>query len=152
MFNEKDILARLQAGEDVQTIADEMAAMINNVNKTYIAEKKAAEEKKVAEEAAIAKAKEKRAHKAEGLTAIIQLIGEWLIENYSEEDPEAVKKAIDAVDVEELVDSLDELVACMRTLNKMSKRTNPTEKKVIKKKIAADPDTVFDDLFKMMNW
>ena len=100
----------------------------------------------------IAKAKEKRAHKAEGLTAIIQLIGEWLIENYSEEDPEAVKKAIDAVDVEELVDSLDELVACMRTLNKMSKRTNPTEKKVIKKKIAADPDTVFDDLFKMMNW
>ena len=43
MFDEKTILARLQNGEDAQTIADEMAAMINAANKTY-ADQKAAEE------------------------------------------------------------------------------------------------------------
>ena len=47
MFDEKTILARLQNGEDAQTIADEMAATINAANKTY-------DDQKAAEEAAAA--------------------------------------------------------------------------------------------------
>ena len=46
MFNEKDILARLQNGEDAQKIADEMAAILNAANKTYTDQKEA--EKKAA--------------------------------------------------------------------------------------------------------
>lgn len=154
MFNEKDILARLQAGEDVQTIANEMTDAINAANATYLAEKKVEEEKKAAEEAAIAKAKEKKAHKTEGLTAIIQLLCEWLVENYSDEgeDPEAIKEAIAALNVEELVDSIDEFISCINTLNKFTKQIDPTEKKVIKKKTTIDTDKVFNDLFKMMGW
>jgi uncharacterized protein (UPF0335 family) len=35
MFDEKTILARLHAGEDAQTIANEMAEMMNTANKIY---------------------------------------------------------------------------------------------------------------------
>ena len=50
MFDEKTILARLQNGEDAQTIANEMAAMINAANKMYAEEIAKAEEAKRAEE------------------------------------------------------------------------------------------------------
>ena len=43
MFDEKTILARLQNGEDVQKIADEMTTILNQANKAY-ADQKAAEE------------------------------------------------------------------------------------------------------------
>lgn len=50
MINEKDILARLQAGEDAQKIADELANVLNAANATYVAEQEA--KRKAAEEAA----------------------------------------------------------------------------------------------------
>ena len=55
MINEKDILTRLQAGEDAQAIADELAAALNAANATYLAE---VEAKKKAEAEAAKKAAE----------------------------------------------------------------------------------------------
>ena len=48
MINEKDILARLQAGEDAQKIADELANVLNAANATYIAEVEAKKKAEVA--------------------------------------------------------------------------------------------------------
>ena len=47
MFDEKVILARLQNGEDAQTIANEMADMINKANKMTADELAKAEDVKI---------------------------------------------------------------------------------------------------------
>lgn len=49
MYNVENILARLNKGEDVQAIADEMAKALNAANEQFIKEKEAEESKKAKE-------------------------------------------------------------------------------------------------------
>jgi tetratricopeptide (TPR) repeat protein len=107
MFNEKDILARLQNGEDAQAIADEFAKVINAANKTYT-------DQKAAEEAAKAQAKQVEIQKREELQEIIDLFMEWLETFYGIKS----KEKISADQVIELVDSLKEYVEAIKDFEK----------------------------------
>ena len=102
MVNEKDILARLQAGESVQSIADELINAINSANEKFRAEeeekaKKLAEEKKKAEEKAVKKT-ELATTIATSVMEYLALVDPKLVEDEDEElSAEEVQKLLDAV-------------------------------------------------------
>ena len=100
MFDEKTILARLQNGEDIQKIADEMAAMINSANKAY-ADQKAAE--------AVEKAK---VQKKEELQEILDLFADWFSTYYNID----AKSELNADAVLELIESVQEYIKAMTDL------------------------------------
>ena len=103
MFNSNDILARLQNGEDVNAIANEMADALNKANKAYEDEKN----KKAAE---LQKEKDKK----NDLLDILTDLTDWLNAHYDAhlEDPtmEDVDMALEAIDgLRDLIDMLDEI-------------------------------------------
>lgn len=134
MFTEKDILARLQNGEDVQKIADEMAAMINAANKTY-ADQKAAEE---------AAKKQNEVQKKEDLQEILDLFSDWLNAHYGI----GIKGDITADQVIELIESLEDYFKAIKDLEAVFGVKKPT-KKVVKTKSA---DETIDQFLKQMGW
>ena len=92
MFTEKDILARLQAGEDAQKIADEMANILNAANKTYIDQKEAEQKRLAAEKAAKeAAAKQTKARQKKEADALMEAISKWVVKYYTT-SPEEEKK------------------------------------------------------------
>ena len=147
MFDEKTILARLQNGEDAQTIANEMAAMINAANKTYT-DQKAKEE---ADRAAAAKAE---AQKKEDLQEILDMFCDWF-GTYYEMDVAEVKSELKADQVIELIDSLKEYVEAIKGLETMFSVKNATKPavKVIKSNTKpANADEQINDFLKKMGW
>ena len=134
MFTEKDILARLQNGEDVQKIADEMAAIINAANKTY-ADQKAAEE---------AAKKQNEVQKKEDLQEILDLFGDWLNAHYGI----GTKGDITADQVIEIIESLQEYIEAIKDLEAVFGVKKPT-KKIVKTKSA---DETIDQFLKQMGW
>ena len=109
MVNEKDILARLQAGESVQKIADELINAINSANDKFRAEeeekaKKLAEEKK--------KAEEKAAKKAELAATIATSVMEYL----ALADPELVEGEDEELTAEEVQKLLDTVIPFMSSM------------------------------------
>ena len=109
MVNEKDILARLQAGESVQKIADEFINAINSANDKFRAEeeekaKKLAEEKKKAEETA--------AKKAELAATIATSVMEYL----ALADPELVESEDEDLTAEEVQKLLDTVIPFMSSM------------------------------------
>ena len=143
MFTEKDILARLQNGEDAQTIANEMAAMINAANKTYT-------DQKAAEEAAKAAAAKAEVQKKEELQDILDMFVDWFGTHYGV-DAEAIKAELTAESVIELVDSLKEYIEAMKGLEAMfGKPAAKPVKKIVKP--AANADETINDFLKKMGW
>ena len=134
MFTEKDILTRLQNGEDVQKIADEMAAIINAANKTY-ADQKAAEE---------AAKKQNEVQKKEDLQEILNLFGDWLNAHYGID----TKGDITADQVIELIESLQEYIEAVKDLEAIFGTAKPA-KKVVKTKSA---DETINQFLKQMGW
>ena len=109
MVNEKDILARIQAGESVQAIADELIDAINAANAKFRAEeeekaKKLAEEKK--------KAEEKAAKKAELAATIATSVMEYL----ALADPELVESEDEELTAEEVQKLLDTVIPFMSSM------------------------------------
>ena len=102
MFDEKVILTRLQNGEDVQTIANEMANLINKVNKTYT-------DQKAAEEAAKAKAE---TQKKEDLQEILDMFTNWFNVYYDIDTDGRLEADV----VLELIDSIKEYVEALNDL------------------------------------
>lgn len=144
MFDEKTILARLQNGEDAQTIANEMAAMINAANKVYT-DQKAAEEAKKAEAAKI------EVQKKEELQEIIDLFIEWLETFYGIK----VHEEVPADQVIEIIDSLKEYVEAMKGLEAMFSVKNATKPatKVIKSNTKpANADETINAFLNKMGW
>ncbi len=133
MFDEKTILARLQNGENAQTIADEMAAMINNANKAY-AELKAAEETEKAQAEAV------MIQKKEELQEIIDLFADWCSAYYGVGEEAWVE--INADTVLELFDSLQEYVKAMNDLTAVFGAKKPAVK-VVKTQSADDTLNAF---------
>ena len=143
MFDEKTILARLQNGEDAQTIADEMAAMINAVNKTY-ADQKAAEEA----------AKKTEIQKYEDLQEILDMFVDWF-GTYYEIDVEDLKSELKADEVIELVDSLKGYIDAVKGLESMfsvKNATKPTPKIIKSNTKPKSADERISDFLNKMGW
>lgn len=103
MFNSNDILTRLQNGEDVNTIANEMADALNKANKAYEDEKN----KKAAE-------LQKEEDKKDDLLDILTDLTDWFNTYYDTnlEDPtkEDVDMTLDAIgSLLDLVNMFDEI-------------------------------------------
>ena len=148
MFDEKTILARLQNGEDAQTIANEMAAMINAANKAYA-------DQKAAEEAAKAAAAKAEVQKKEDLQEILDLFCDWFGTHY-DMDVAEIKSELRADQVIELIDSFKEYMEAIKGLESMfgvKKPTAPIGTKVIKSNTKpANADETINDFLKKMGW
>ena len=140
MFDEKTILARLQNGEDVQTIADEMAVMINAVNKTYT-------DQKAAEEAA----KKTEAQKYEDLQEILDMFVDWF-GTYYEIDVEDLKSELKADEVIELVDSLKGYIEAIKGLESMFDSKKPVSKVIKSNTKPKSADERINDFLNKMGW
>ena len=103
MFDEKTILARLQNGEDVTKIANEITNIINEANRTYLDQKATEEAEKKAKAEAEAQAKAKQ--KEEDLAEILSLLADWA-EAYYDISREDFMKNLSAHDIIELIESL----------------------------------------------
>ena len=133
MFTEKDILARLQNGEDAQAIANEVAAMINAANKTYTEQKAAEEERK----------KQLVLQKKDDLQDILDQLAIWFNTYYDVD--ESAWNEIDADAVLELIDSVQEYIKAMSDLGAVlgKKPAVKPVKKIVKTQSADDTLNAF---------
>ena len=93
MFDEKVIMARLLKGEPAVDIANEMADLLNKVNKEYIeaeAKKKAAEDQKKKE-----------------FNDILEATADWVVKWYPTMEREVVAEALDNMDVDAMLKEID---------------------------------------------
>ena len=141
MFDEKEILTRLQNGEDVQTIANEMANLINKVNKTYT-------DQKAAEEAAKAKTE---VQKVEKLQYILDRFIDWF-GTYYNVDIEFIKNELDADSVIELIDSIKEYIEALKDLESMFDIKKPAVKATKSNTKSKSSDEKINDFLKKMGW
>ena len=109
MITEKDILVRLQAGEDAQKIADELTAALNAANKTYITEQEEKAKKEAAAKAEVeAKKKELAELIANSVMKYIALVDPKLVENEDED--------LNAAEVQKLLDSIIPLMSSLKNI------------------------------------
>ena len=146
MFDEKVILTRLQNGESVEDIANEMANLINKVNKTYA-------DQKAAEEAAKAAAAKAEIQKAEKLQYILDRFIDWF-GTYYDVDIESIKNELNADSVIELIDSIKECVDTLKDLEAMFDIKKPAVKatKSNAKSKSKSSDEKISDFLKQMGW
>ena len=151
MFDEKTILARLQNGEDAQTIADEMAAMINAANKAYADQKAAEEAARKAEEAKKAADSQKKAD----LQDILDQFQLWFAQYYEIEDLDKIFEELNAEAVLELIEAVEEYAKAIKGLETMFGVKNATKPavKVIKSNTKSkSADEQINDFLKKMGW
>ena len=139
MFTEKDILARLQNGEDAQTIANEMAEMINKANKMYADEVAKAEEAKKAEE----RKKALELQKTADLQDILDQFAAWFQEYYNIDAGDELK----ADAILEIIDDVQEYMDALKNLGMVIGRKPAV--KVVKKPSA---DDTINQFLKNMGW
>ena len=140
MFDEKVILTRLQNGESVEDIANEMANLINKVNKTYA-------DQKAAEEAAKAKVE---TQKKEDLQEILDMFTDWFNAYYDIE----VNGKLEADDVLELIDSIKEYIEALNDLESILsiKKSAVKATKSNTKSKSKSSDEKISDFLKQMGW
>ena len=149
MFTEKDILARLQAGENAQAIANEMANILNAANKTYEDQKEAEKKRLAAEKAAKeAAAKQLKARKKKEADALMEAIGEWIIKYYatSPEEEKEYRRVLADLDGAALITVADEVVSAMKMVKGMESIFDfkPKDKK--------NSDDVIAEFLNKMGW
>lgn len=165
MISEKEIFERLMKGENLDDIMNEITG---EVNKAIEAKKKADAEAEEAKRLAEVKAKEEAEAKARkdaamfNLDAIINgLCGLLVVYGYTDEAAELAKMSDE--DKEDLLDSVDSMMALGKTMMmlngttfplggtkpKVEKRSEATEAKPVAKKkvVVVDP---FEEFFKKM--
>ena len=143
MYNEKDILARLQNGEDAEVIIKEIVDKFNVVNKKFEEQKKAEEEKAALE-----------AKKKEDLHIVTNAFINWMSSYYAitPEEVEAYKRVAEELNVDEIIAAVDEIVKYKGYIDKFI-TAKPTEDKVkVKVLKGKDASDVFDEFFKTMKW
>ena len=144
MFNEAEILARLQNGEDIQKIADEMAASLNKVNKVYTDSVAKAEEAKRAEEE---KKKALNLQKTADLQNILDQFAAWLQEYYNINAGDELK----ADSLMELIDGVQEYVDALKGLE-MAIGKKPAVKVIKSNTKPANADDTINQFLKNMGW
>lgn len=148
MFTEKDILARLQAGEDAQAIANEMANILNAANKTYEDQKEAEKKRLAAEKAAKeAAAKQMEARKKREADTLVEGIGKWVIKYYAKpEEEKEYRKVLAELDGAALIAVADDVVSAMKMVKGMESIFD------IKPKGKKNSDDVIADFLTKMGW
>lgn len=142
MFDEKVILARLQNGEDAQTIANEMAAMINAANKMYADELAKAEEAKRAEEQKQAIQKQKIAD----LQNILDEFAAWFQEYYGIDAGDELK----AESIMELIDEVQVWTDALKQFGAVPVKKPAS--KVFKSNTKPSADDTINQFLKQMGW
>jgi hypothetical protein len=139
MFNEAEILARLQNGEDIQKIADEMAASLNKVNKVYTDSVAKAEEAKRAEE----QKKALNLQKTADLQDILDQFAAWFQEYYGIDASDELK----ADSIMELIDEVQVWADALKHLGAV-----PAKKPAVKVVKKASADDTINQFLKQMGW
>lgn len=134
MFDEKIILTRLQNGEDVQAIANEITAMLNAANKAYTDQK--TKEAKV------------EIQKKEELQEILDLFMEWLETFYDIK----IDEKVPADSVIELIDSLNEYIEALKDLESVLDMKKPAAKVIKSNTKPKNADEQISDFLKKMGW
>lgn len=157
MYNVDDIVARLQKGESLDTIGNELATILNDAQAKHIAIQKAEEEKR--EKARQDQIKAQRTatrrellwdvldaiHKYAGYTDYAAVIDKWMAE-------------VSDDDIAELDAQLIELFKTFEVLAQLNfdlKVLTPKQENVqkdVKKVAVADPNKALGDFIKMMGW
>ena len=140
MFDEKVILTRLQNGESIGDIAEELTDMLNKVNHKYEDSKRAAEEAK----------RKREASKRSEFKALVQMIGKWYNDYIAttEEEKVAFGEALQEADIEEVIglfESIHEIIVPL-----LSVIDPPVQKK--EKKVQKNTDDVINTFLKNMGW
>ena len=140
MFDEKVILTRLQNGESIEDIAEELTDMLNKVNHKYEDSKRAAEEAK----------RKREASKRSELKALLQMAGKWYNDYIatSEEEKVAFGEAIQEADIEEVIGLFEGIHEIIVPL--LSVIDPPAKKK--EKKVQKNTDDVINTFLKNMGW
>lgn len=123
MMNKEAILARLAAGESLQTIGDEFAAIMNAAADEYNEAKRREAEEAAAKAALEAKnLDEKRALASEFVETVKKYCA------LSGVNPEFLGE-VGIEDVDQLIEAMDELMDLMKSVEKLSKLVPPVTKK-----------------------
>lgn len=149
MLIKEDILTRLRSGEDVNDIAEEMIKALNDANNQI--------QKEEEEKAKVAEAQAKEAQKLKDLQEIIDLMHDFCIEYYCEnnEDINTVEAAFATLDAASVDKMIEEAGAYAVKMVEMQKHMDtllggvfsvPTVKKASKKDAVAPrtADAVID--------
>lgn len=142
MFNEAEILTRLQNGEDIQKIADEMAASLNKVNKIYADELAKAEEAKRAEE----QKKAQELQKTADLQDILDQFAAWFQEYYNIDAGDELK----ADSIMEIINGVQEYMDALKGLEMVIGKKPAA--KVIKSNTKSSADDAINQFLKQMGW
>ena len=126
MFNEEVIMARLLKGDAAVDIANEMADLLNKVNKDYAE----AEAKKKAEAERIQKKKDE-------FEAILEATADWVVKWYPSMEKEVVAEALASIDVDAMLKEID---SAYKIIDK------------VKVKKYTSVDEALDDFLKSMGW
>ena len=157
MYNIDDIVARLQKGESLDTIGNELATMLNDAQAKHIAIQKAEEEKR--EKARQDQIKAQRtATRRELLWDVLDAIQRYAgYTDYAAVIDKWMAEATDE-DVAELDAQLIELFKTFEMLAQLNfdlKVLTPKQENVqkdVKKVAAVDPNKALGDFIKMMGW
>ena len=140
MFDEKVILTRLQNGESVEDIAEELTDMLNKVNHKYEDSKRVAEEAK----------RKREASKKSEFKALVQMIGKWYNDYIAttEEEKVAFGEALQEADIEDMIELFEGVHEIIAPL--LSVIDSPAQKK--EQKVQKNTDDVISAFLKDMGW
>ena len=154
MYNVDDILARLQNGEKLEDIGNELANAMNAAQEKYVAIQKAEEEKRAAE-AEKARQAQRIATRRKLLWNVLDAIRQYAnYTDYSTIVNDWLAVATDA-DIIDLDAQMIELLKTFEMLSQLNFAVAPKQENIQKdtKKVAAvNPDKALGDFLKMMGW
>ena len=141
MFTEKDILARLQNGESMDAIANEISSLLNNVKDTYEAEEAAKRE-------AAESAKRVEECKIQEMNDIIELVADWAHTYYDVDE-----EIFDLITAEDVIKIIEECKAYVDAMEKFTAALGvKPEKSPAKGFTKRDPDLEIEKFLKSMGW
>ena len=154
MYNVDYIVARLQKGESLDTIGNELATMLNDAQAKHIAIQKAEEEKRAAE-AEKARQAQRTATRRELLWDVLDAIQRYAgYTDYAAVIDKWMAEATDE-DVAELDAQLIELFKTFEVLAQLNfdlKVLTPKQENIQKDVKKVDPNKALGDFIKMMGW
>lgn len=124
-----DFLTRLQNGESVEAIADELTKSLNEANRQHIQEKEAKKQKEIEQ------AQYKRELAEDLVDVLYELFDAYGLDLGADQEE-------DADEVQEVIDLMDELVPILKPFLEIKKTMNKPEEK----KSAASGDPIGDFL------
>lgn len=141
MFTEKEILARLQNGESMDAIANEISSLLNSVKDAYEAEE-------AAKKAEAESAKRVEECKIQEMNDIIKLIADWAHTYYDVDE-----EIFDLITAEDVIKIIEECKAYVDAMEKFSAALGvKPEKSPAKTALKKDPGLEIEQFLKSMGW